>query len=101
MESGNCGHERLRQVERWRYRKIASLAKSKRQLASKSHQKNFGSLSNKKIHHRTDKKSPLVQEKVQGYRYVLICKIPKLPIKTLLLHQKSPPLISLCIIVIY
>lgn len=98
MESGNCGHERLRQVERWRYRKIASLAKRKRQLASKSHQKNFSSLSNKKIHHRTDKKSPLVQEKVQGYRYVLTCKIP---IKTLLLHQKSPPLISLCIIVIY
>ena len=68
MESSHFGHERLRQVERWRYRKIAALAKSKRQPPSKSHQKNFSPLPSKKIHPTSDKKSPLVQEKVQGFR---------------------------------
>ena len=64
MESSHTGHERLRQVERWRYRTISSLAEIAKQSPFESNQKNFDSLTIQEIYTFTNKESPLVQEEV-------------------------------------
>ena len=59
MESSNFGHERLRQVERWRYRTIPTLAKTTGQLATESYQENANSFRIQKIHYEANIKPPL------------------------------------------
>ena len=59
MESSHFGHERLRQVERWRYRTIPTLAKTTGQPATESNQENANSFRIQKIHYEANIKPPL------------------------------------------
>ena len=59
MESSHFGHERLRQVERWRYRTIPTLAKTTGQLATESYQEDANSFCIQKIHYEANIKPPL------------------------------------------